>query len=79
MQDRADYGSLWGQRVALRRRDLGLRQDELAALAGVSTRSVHAVESSKPSIRLDVLAAVVGALGLDLSLGLGDDRTRVGQ
>lgn len=45
---------------------LGLRQDELAALAGVSTRSVHAVENEKPTVRLDVLSRIVDALGLEL-------------
>jgi transcriptional regulator with XRE-family HTH domain len=48
---------------------LGLRQDELAALAGVSVRSVHAVEASKPTVRLDVLVALASALGLRLEIG----------
>jgi y4mF family transcriptional regulator len=58
----------WGELVRSRRRSLGLRQDELAALAGVAVRSVHAVEASKPTIRLDVLVAVAAALGLELTL-----------
>lgn len=61
-----DHASPWGGVVRERRRELGLRQDELAALAGVATRSVHAVEASKPTVRLDVLTAVLGVLGLDL-------------
>ncbi len=59
----------WGEVVRGRRRQLGLRQDELAALAGVSVRSVHAVEASKPTVRLDVLLAVMSALGLTVSIG----------
>lgn len=69
MQDRAGMLTGWGEVVRGRRRQLGLRQDELAALAGVSVRSVHAVEASKPTVRLDVLLAVMSALGLTVSIG----------
>ncbi len=69
MQDRAGTQTAWGELVRGRRRQLGLRQDELAALAGVSVRSVHAVEASKPTVRLDVLLAVMSALGLTVSIG----------
>ena len=55
--------------IRVRCRDLGLRQDELAALAGVSVRSVHAVEASKPTVRLDVLVAVASSLGLPVTIG----------
>jgi y4mF family transcriptional regulator len=72
MQDRADAEIRWGEVVRQRRRQLGLRQDELAALAGVSVRSVHAVEASKPTVRLDVLLAVTSALGLAVSIGGAD-------
>jgi len=58
--------------IRARRRDLGLRQDELAALAGVSVRSVHAVESSKPTVRLDMLVAVASSLGLPVTIGGAD-------
>jgi HTH-type transcriptional regulator / antitoxin HipB len=58
----------WASFVRQRRIHLRLRQDELAALAGVSTRSVHAIESGKATARLDVLLAVINTLGLKLSL-----------
>ena len=61
--------------VRLRRRDLGLRQDELAALAGVSERFVYALENGKRSVQLDKVLAVLSALGLHLELhrgGAGD-------
>ena len=44
----------------------GLRQDELAFAAGVSTRLVHAIEAGKPTVRVDGLVRVLGALGLTL-------------
>jgi HTH-type transcriptional regulator / antitoxin HipB len=58
----------WAWFIRQRRIHLRLRQDELAALAGVSTRSVHAIESGKATARLDVLLAVTNTLGLKLSI-----------
>jgi len=69
VQDRADADAEWGALVRARRLQFGLRQDELAALAGVSVRSVHAVEASKPTVRLDVLVAVASSLGLPVTIG----------
>lgn len=59
--------------VRSRRRALGLRQDELADLAEVSERFVHALESGKGTVRLDKLLAVLAALGLHLELHRGGD------
>ena len=66
MRDRADDD--WGGRVRLRRKELGLTQTELAELAGVDVRTVHAVEVGKSTLRLDALMAVVEAVGLRLVL-----------
>ncbi len=57
-----------GQRIREAREALGLRQDELALAAGVSTRLVHQIESGKPTSRLDGLVQVLGALGLTLEV-----------
>lgn len=57
--------------VRARRRQLGLRQDEAAELAGVSERFVFAVESGKDSVRLDKLTALLAALGLHLQVHRG--------
>jgi y4mF family transcriptional regulator len=62
-----------------RRLELGLRQDELAALAGVSTRFVHTLEQSKPTVRLDKVLAVLGQLGLDLVVEPGTGSIRSGE
>jgi len=43
----------------------------VAALADVSTRSVHALEAGKATVRLDVLTAVAGALGVDVTVSAG--------
>jgi y4mF family transcriptional regulator len=57
--------------VRSRRRHLGLRQDELADLAGVSERFVYALEHGKDSVQLDKVLAVLSALGLHLELHRG--------
>ena len=54
--------------VRARRAALGLSQQDLADLAGVSERFVRFVEQGKPSIQLDSLLAVLNTLGLELRL-----------
>lgn len=56
-----------GQEVRRARRQLGLGQDELAFAANVSPRTVFAIEKGKPTVRLDMLARVLAALGLKLT------------
>ncbi len=56
---------------------LGLRQDELALAAGVSTRFVHQVEHGKVSSRLDSLVSLLNALGLTVKIE-GSDATSPG-
>jgi y4mF family transcriptional regulator len=57
-----------GESVRRAREELGMRQDELALAAGVSTRAVHQVESGKPTSRLDTVLPVLAALGLKLRI-----------
>ena len=57
-----------GEAVRRSRRALGLRQDELALAAGVSTRVIHQIENGKPTSRLDSVAPVLDVLGLALSV-----------
>ncbi len=55
-----------GAAVLSSRRALGLRQDQLALAAGVSTRVIHQIENGKPTSRLDSVAPVLEVLGLEL-------------
>lgn len=55
-----------GKIVLRERARLGLRQDEVALAAGVSTRVVHQIENGKPTSRLDSLIPVLDALGIEL-------------
>lgn len=76
MHDRATEPAAWGREIRLRRLELRLRQDELAALSGVSPRFVHTLEQSKPTVRLDKMLAVLRQLGLDLVLEPGTGSIR---
>lgn len=60
--------------VRRRREELGLRQTELADLAGCSYRFVHTVEHGKNSLRLDKVLDVLEVLGLDLAVVPGRGR-----
>lgn len=57
-----------GRVVRARRAELGLRQDELADLAGVSTRFISSLEAGKPTVQLDRVTAVLEVLGLELAV-----------
>jgi DNA-binding XRE family transcriptional regulator len=54
--------------VKAARLNAGLTQQELALVAGVSTRTVYAIEHEKPTARLDALVAVLSAVGLKLGI-----------
>jgi HTH-type transcriptional regulator / antitoxin HipB len=60
--------NLMAAEVRSRRGDLGLTQQDLADMAGVSERFVRFVEQGKPSVQLDSLMAVLSTLGLELRL-----------
>jgi y4mF family transcriptional regulator len=46
----------------------GLRQDQLAAAAGVGLRFLVELERGKPTVRLDKVLAVLSALGCRLDV-----------
>lgn len=58
----------WSEQIVARRREVGLRQADLAQLAEVSERFVREVEAGKASVRLDKLRPVLDVLGLELAL-----------
>lgn len=57
--------------VRERRRALGLRQEEVADLAGCSERFVFTLERAKPSLHLAKVLDVLGVLGMGLTVGPG--------
>ena len=70
MPDEAGAVLALGADVRRRRRSLGLKQEELADLAGTSARFVGALENGKPTVRVDKVIAVLDALGLELRADL---------
>ena len=60
--------------VRRRRAELGLRQAEVAALAGCSERFLHTLEHGKTSLRLDKVLDVLEVLGLGLDVVPGRGR-----
>jgi HTH-type transcriptional regulator/antitoxin HipB len=57
-----------GSDIRQRRVELGLRQSDLAEMAGVSERFVRALEHDKLSVQLDSLTSVLEVLGLEIHL-----------
>ena len=57
-----------GAAIRQARKAMGLRQDELAAAAGVGLRFLVELERGKPTVQLDRLLAVLAAVGLELSV-----------
>ncbi len=58
-----------GESVRAARREAALTQGELADLAGVSERTVRAIETGAGNPTLAAVVAVVNTLGLHLSAG----------
>lgn len=54
--------------IRSRRRELGLTQEQLADLAGISLRSVTLLESGGSSITFQNLLAILSVVGLSLKL-----------
>lgn len=61
--------AILGAAVRRQRRQLGLRQTMLADLAGVGAAFLYDLEKGKPTLRIDKVLAVLGALGLGLTVG----------
>ena len=57
-----------GREVLRERERLGMRQDEVALAAGVSTRVIHQIEKGKATSRLDSVVPVLEVLGLTLQV-----------
>jgi HTH-type transcriptional regulator / antitoxin HipB len=71
----ADVGQI-GTAIRHKRRAIGMRQSELAALSGVGTRFLSELENGKTTAEIGKALRVLQRLGLDLWLELrGSSRT----
>lgn len=57
-----------GVLIRSKRKQDGLTQQDLAAIANVGVRFVSDLENGKPTVQLDSVMAVLLALGLQLSI-----------
>jgi transcriptional regulator with XRE-family HTH domain len=50
------------------RRGMGIRQDELASVAGLSTRALSSIENGKLTAQIGLVLNVLNALGIIITL-----------
>ena len=62
--------SEFGNLIRIRRELLGLLQPQLAAIAGVSTRTIQLIELGKANPSLETLLSIIDPLGLTFKLML---------
>lgn len=63
--------------VRQRRKLLGVTQQALARMAGCGLVFIYSIEQGKSSLRLDKLLAVLGVLGLELTIAPGESAIRI--
>lgn len=69
-----------GYAIKDRRAELGMTQAQLAEAAGVSKHCLWSLElGQNPGVQLDKLTAVLGALGLELTVGNPSDEPQAKQ
>jgi y4mF family transcriptional regulator len=59
-----------GKSLRQRREMLGLLQPQLAAIAGISTRTIQLVEAGKANPSIKTILQLTDALGLVIQLGV---------
>lgn len=62
------YTGSVGEAIRNRRTALGIDQETVASLAGVSRKLVSEVERGKPTVRLDGVLRILDVLGLRLEV-----------
>ena len=63
-----------GRIIRNERKELGLRQDELAAASGVGLRFLVELERGKPTVQMGKVLDVLAALGCTLQISRPDGR-----
>lgn len=57
-----------GKIVQERRKELGLKQQDLAEMANVTIKSIYAIENNKGNPTIDVISKVFNVLGLEIKV-----------
>ena len=71
MHHRADSSGGLAVFLAGRRKSLGLTQEDLSDISGVSLRLIHELEHGKESVRLENLIKILSSLGVNLTIAEG--------
>lgn len=59
-----DFGNI----IEERRKYLQIRQEDLAELCGVSTKSIQKIENNKANPTLQTLQKILGILGMEINV-----------
>ena len=57
-----------GKSIKFRREFLNLRQGDLAELSGITTKTIHLIETGTGNPSIETLGKLVNVLGMELSL-----------
>lgn len=57
-----------GELLLARRKDLRLRQEDLAEMSGVTVRTLHNIEEGKGNPSVKTLSRICDVLGLEISI-----------
>ncbi len=58
----------FGSIIEERRKYLQIRQEDLAELCGVSTKSIQKIENNKANPTLQTLQKILGVLGMEINV-----------
>lgn len=65
----------FGKAIRARRKDLGIRIDDAAAMCGISVSTLSAMENASRPIGFDKMLPVLAGLGLQLCIRGGNGHT----
>ncbi|MGX5858040.1 helix-turn-helix transcriptional regulator [Dyadobacter jiangsuensis] len=69
-----------GSFLAIRRQDLGLRQEDVAQMAGITSKTLYTIERGKGNPSLGSFEKLLEVLGLSINLTIkmtGNERTSI--
>ncbi len=60
----------FGKNIEERRKYLQIRQEDLAELCDISTKSIQKIENDKANPTLKLLQKILDVLGMEMSIGI---------
>jgi transcriptional regulator with XRE-family HTH domain len=59
-----------GKTIQTRREYLSLKQEDVAEMTGITSKTIYLIESGKGNPSIDTLTKLVDVLGLEMSIGI---------